>query len=70
MCTGSGLYFSIISGSLNSGPLSGSTTAKSLLNSFGPASSQSMLKMRVVVWDVRESLRKARASLLFGKHIV
>ena len=68
--TGSGLYFSIISGSENSGPLSGSTTAKSLLKSLGPATSQSMLKMRVVVCDVFESLRNARASLLFGKHIV
>ena len=68
--TGSGLCISIITGSLNSGPLSGRTTAKSLLNSFGPAGSQSMLKMRVVVCDVFESLRKASASLLFGKHIV
>ena len=50
MCFGSGRHCSIISGSENSGPLSVSITENSFRNSSGPASDQSMLKMRVHVW--------------------
>ena len=68
--SGSGRQFSIMYGSLNSGPLSVSMALKSATNSAGPATPHSMLNRRVVVCAVLLSRRNASARPVAGKIIV